>query len=243
MRGNGIGTDGVADNVRIMPIVATTAGGDERDKDIANAIRYAVDNGAQVINMSFSKLYSPDKQVVDEAVAYAGRAHVLIIHAAGNDGNDIDSVPHYPTATDAAGRKAANVITVGWSRSRFDQRLAHPNSDYSKTGVDLFAPGSDIFGPVPDNGYEFRSGSSDSAPIVTGVVALLLSYFPSLSSDQVKEIVLASSFRPDIVVNRPGSKVPVPFSSLSVTGGIVNAYDAVQMAIATTEGSPTCGAH
>ena len=242
-RDNGIGTDGVADNVRIMSIVATTAGGDERDKDVANAIRYAVDNGAQVINMSFSKLYSPEKQVVDEAIRYAESRHVLLIHAAGNDGVDNDSVPHFPTATDGAGRTAGNVITVGWSRPLFSERLAHPYSDYSATGVDLFAPGSDIFAPVPGNGYDFRSGSSNSTPIVTGVVALLLSYFPTLSTEQVKAIVLASSFRPDIVVNRPGTKVPVPFASLSVTGGIVNAYNAVCMAIAWTEESSTTGAH
>ncbi len=234
-RGNGIGSDGIADNVRIMPILATTAGGDERDNDVANAIRYAVDNGAQVINMSFSKLYSPQKQLVDDAVKYAEQRHVLIVHAGGNSGADSDSIPHYPTATDAAGRRASNFINVGWSRSRFDQRLAHPNSDYGPASIDLFAPGSDIFAPVPGNGYDFRSGSSDSAPIVTGVVALLLSYFPSLSSDQVQAIVLESSFRPDIIVNRPGSKVPVPFASLSATGGIVNAAGAVRMAIARTE--------
>ena len=113
-----------------MPIVATTAGGDERDKDVANAIRYAVDNGAKVINLSFSKLYSPDKELVDEAVRYAEARQVLIVHAAGNHGANLDSVPHYPTATDRSGRRATNFINVGYgSRSLFNQRMAHPLSN------------------------------------------------------------------------------------------------------------------
>jgi subtilisin family serine protease len=232
-RNNQKGIDGIADNVLIMPIVATTAVGDERDKDIANAIRYAADNGAQIINMSFSKVFSPDKSIVDEAIRYAGKKNVLIIHAAGNDGVDIDSAEnyHYPIAIYQDGTKAGNFITVGWNRPLFDYRLAHPYSDYGKTNVDLFAPGSDIYSTVPNNAYDFKSGSSMSAPVVSGVAALLLSYFPSLSATKVKDILLRSAYKPNQMVNKPKTQMQVPFSSLSVSGGIVNAYNAVKLAI------------
>jgi cell wall-associated protease len=231
---NGKGTDGIADNVIIMPIIATTGSGDERDKDIANAIRYAVNNGARVINMSFSKRFSPGKDLVDKAVWYAQQKNVLIVHAAGNDGNNDDTVNYYPIAQYNNGKKASNFITVGWSRPSLNYRLAHPNSGYGKNTVDLFAPGSDIFSTVPSDSYDYKSGSSMSAPCVTGVAALLLSYFPSLTTQQLKYILLKSVYKPDIMVNRPGSKVMVPFASLSVSGGILNAYNAVRMAIELT---------
>jgi cell wall-associated protease len=234
-RDNGKGIDGIDDNVIIMPIIATTGGGDERDKDIANAIYYAVNNGAQVINMSFSKRFSPDKELVDKAIQYAEQKHVLIIHAAGNDGNNDDLTNYYPIATYENGKIASNFITVGWSRPLFNYRLAHPYSGYGKNSVDLFAPGSDIFSTVPGDSYDYKSGSSMSTPCVSGVAALLLSYFPSLSTEQVKNIILRSVYKPDIMVNKPGTKIMVPFSSLSASGGIVNAYNAVKMALAITK--------
>lgn len=236
-RNNQKGIDGIADNVLIMPILATTASGDERDKDVANAIRYAVNNGAKVINMSFSKTFSPYKKVVDNAIRYAEKRNVLIFHAAGNDGVDVDIAEnyHYPVAIYENGNKATNFISVGWSRSKFDKRLAHPSSDYGAKNVDIFAPGSDIFSTVLNNSYDFKSGSSMSAPVVSGVAALLLSYFPTLSTAQVKDIILSSSFRPNGMVNKPGTKTEIPFRSLSVTGGIINAYNAVEMAISMTK--------
>ena len=204
-RNNNIGINGIADNVLIMPIVASTQVGDERDKDVANAIHYAVDNGAQIINISFSKVYSTDKKLLDEAIQYAEKKNVLIIHCAGNDGVNIDSFYnyHYPVALYDNGKKAANFVNVGWNRPLFDYRLAHPNSDYGKKNVDLFAPGSDIYTTVPNNGYDFKSASSMSAPVVSGVAALLVSYFPSLTSIDVKEILLKSSFKPNQTVNKP----------------------------------------
>lgn len=232
-RNNDIGTNGIADNVLIMPVVASTQVGDERDKDVANAIYYAVDNGARIINISFSKIYSTDKKLLDEAIQYAESKQVLIIHCAGNDGVNIDSFYnyHYPVALYDNGKKATNFITVGWSRPLFDYRLAHPNSCYGKTNVDLFAPGSDIFTTAPHNQYDFRAGSSMSTPCVTGVAALLLSYFPSLSTKQVTDIILKSTFDPNQMVNRPGTKIQVPFKNLSSSGGILNAYNAIEMAI------------
>jgi len=234
-RNNQIGVDGIADNVLIMTILATTSTGDERDKDVANAIRYAVNNGAKVINMSFSKRFSPDKKVVDEAIHYAEKRNVLIVHAAGNDGEDIDIADnfHYPVAIYENGKRATNFITVGWSRSKFDYRLAHPYSDYGVKNVDIFAPGSDIFSTVLGNSYDFKSGSSMATPMVSGVAALLFSYFPHLTVVQAKNILLKSSYKPKTMVNRPGTKIEVPFSSLSASGGIVNAYNAIKLAIAT----------
>ncbi|MBV8251558.1 MAG: S8 family peptidase [Chitinophaga sp.] len=234
VRDNGKGINGVADHVLIMPIVATTQTGDERDKDIANAIRYAVDNGAQLINMSFSKTFSSHKKVVDEAVEYAAAHGVLIFHAAGNDGMNDDSIPYYPVATYMDGRKAPNFITVGWSRSKFDYRLAHPYSNYGKSKVDFFAPGSDILSTVPVNSYGSKSGSSMSTPCATGIAALLLAYFPELSGEQVKDIMMRSVFKPANMVNRPGTKESVTFDQLCVSGGIINACNAVKMAIELT---------
>ena len=193
-RNNQKGIDGIADNVLIMPIIATTAIGDERDKDVANAIRYAVDNGARIINMSFSKRFSPYKNLVDEAIRYAEKKHVLIIHAAGNDGNNNDTANYYPVPYYNDGRKASNFITVGWSRPLLNYRLAHPYSGYGKNNVDVFAPGSDVFSTIPGNLYDYKSGSSMSTPCVTGVAALLFSYFPGLTMEQVKNIILRSSF-------------------------------------------------
>jgi subtilisin family serine protease len=234
-RNNDIGIDGIADNVLIMPIVASAAIGDERDKDIANAIRYAVDNGASIINISFDKSFSSHKKLVDNAIGYAGKKNVLIIHSAGNYHVNIDTINYYPIALFENGKKAANFIAVGWSRPLFNYRLAHPNSCYGKKNVDLFAPGSDILTTSPGNEYDFRSGSSMSSPMVSGVAALLLSYFPELTIVQVKDIILRSAYKPNIMVNKPGTKTQVPFSALSATGGIVNTYNAVKLAIEITK--------
>jgi len=181
----------------------------------------------------FQKIFSTDKKLLDKAIQYAEHKKVLIIHCAGNDGVNIDSFYnyHYPMAVLDNGKKAASFITVGWSRPLFDYRLAHPNSGFGKFNVDLFAPGSDVYTTAPHNQYDSRSGSSMSTPIVTGVAALLLCYFPSLSTEDVKDILLKSVFKPDQLVYQPGTTTLVPFGNLSVSGGIVNAYNAVELAI------------
>ncbi|MBA4167934.1 MAG: S8 family serine peptidase [Chitinophagaceae bacterium] len=225
----------IASSAIIMPVGASTATGDERDRDVAGAMRYAVDNGARIINISFSKRYSSEKNKVDSAIVYAQKKGVLIIHSSGNDGLDIDSVEnyHFPVAMLADGSKATNFITVGWNRPRFDYRLAHPNGDYGKLNVDLYAPGSDIWSTVPGNAYDYKSGSSMSAPVVSGVAALLISYFPQLTAAQLKHILLSSVYKPEQLVNRPQTQEKVAFRSLSVSRGIVNAFNAVQLALRT----------
>lgn len=239
VRDNGIGVEGIASNVRIMS-VRTVPDGDERDKDVANAIRYAVDNGAHIINMSFGKAYSPQKSVVDEAVRHAESRGVLIVHAAGNDGEDVGETPSYPTPFYTGGGRASNWIEVGASSWRGLDSLAAPFSNYGSNQVDVFAPGVDILSTVPGNEYERNSGTSMAAPVVTGVAALLMAYYPQLDAAEVRRIILESASRkPTQRVARPGSDdATVPFGELSATGGIVNAWAAVRMAQQLTSGRP-----
>lgn len=232
VRGNNVGLDGVTDGVRIMGVRAVPDG-DERDKDVANAIRYAADNGANIINMSFGKGYSPSKQLVDDAVRYAESKGVLLVHAAGNDGEDIDVTPNFPNALLGAGERAKLWIEVGASSWKGGNEVAAPFSNYGQTRVDLFAPGVDIFSSTPGDKFERQSGTSMAAPVVSGVAALLMAYYPELSAADVREILLATVTKlPNLQVVPPGGtpNARVPFGSLSVTGGIVNAYEAVKMA-------------
>ncbi|MGH7690850.1 MAG: S8 family peptidase, partial [Gemmatimonadaceae bacterium] len=224
---------GIARSVRIM-MVRTVPDGDERDKDVANAIRYAVDNGARVINMSFGKPYSPQKSAVDDAVKYADAHGVLIVHAAGNDGADVDAGRDFPTPYYLDGGRATNWIEVGASSWQGGDSLAASFSNYGKTRVDVFAPGVDLLSTVPGNKFQRESGTSMASPVVTGLAALIMSYYPNLSAAQVKDVILrsATSYATQPVA-RPGAKPGdplVPFGSLSVTGGIVNAYAALQLA-------------
>lgn len=231
MRGNGIGVDGIAPAVRIMPLRAVP-NGDERDKDVANAIRYAVDNGAQVINMSFGKAYSPQKRAVDEAVRYADSRGVLMITGAGNEAADLTTSPSFPNRFYEDGGEARHWIAVGASSWVAADSLVASFSNYGRERVDVFAPGVDILSTVPGDRYESNSGTSMAAPVVSGLAALLLAYYPELSGEEVKQIILDSATRyAEQSVVRPGGQgARVRFSELSTTGGIVNAYAAIQMA-------------
>jgi subtilisin family serine protease len=225
------GMAGIASSVLIMPVRAVPDG-DERDKDIANAIRYAVDNGVRVINMSFGKAYSPFKRAVDDAVKYADAHGVLMIAASGNDGASLDTASNFPTPSYTGGGRAANWIEVGASSWRGGDTLAVAFSNYSHDKVDVFAPGEDILSTVPGGGYERLSGTSMAAPVVTGLAALIMSYYPDLTAAQVKQIILDSATRYNSVSLLPGGTPgqTVPFASLSVTGAIVNAYNALKLA-------------
>lgn len=211
--------------------VRAVPNGDERDKDVANAIRYAVDNGAKVINMSFGKGISPGKKYVDEAVKYAADHDVLLVHAAGNNAENNDSVESFPSATYLTplnkSKFAPNWIEVGAMDFR-----GQP-ADFSNFGiknVDIFAPGVDIYATMPDNKYKNNSGTSMASPVVAGVAAVIRSYFPNLTAVQVKQVLMASSSKEENKVANPKTKLMVDFKSLSVSGGYVNAYDAVKEA-------------
>lgn len=240
VRDEAAGIQGIAPAVKLMS-VRTVPDGDERDKDVANAIRYAVDNGAQVLNMSFGKGYSPYKGAVDEAVKYADAHGVLMVHAAGNDGDDLSKKPNFPTATYLGGGRARNWIEVGASSWRGADSLAAPFSNYGKSEVDVFAPGVDILSTVPGGGFKRESGTSMAAPVVSGLAALIMAYYPNLTAADVKRIILASAVRhAEQMVVRPGAAESdkVPFGSLSATGAVVNAYAAVKMAEAESAVRP-----
>lgn len=231
VRGNGIGVDGIAPAVKLM-MVRTVPDGDERDKDVANAIRYAADNGAQIISMSFGKPYSPYKSAVDDAVRYADSKGVLMVHAAGNDGADLAKGKNFPTPVYLDGGHPQNWIEVGASSWKGGDELAANFSNYGKNEVDVFAPGVDILSTIPGNKYERDSGTSMAAPVVSGLAALIMDYYPNLTAADVKKIIMQSASRhTDQKVNKPGADgEKVSFGSLSVTGGIVNAYTAIKMA-------------
>lgn len=236
-RNNGIGMDGVADNVRIMAIRAVPDG-DEHDKDIALAIRYAVDNGAKVINMSFGKGFSPEKNWVDDAVKYAESKGVLLVHAAGNDASNIDSVDNFPNPVlKRLNSRATNWITVGAS----SDPLAEPGfksltasfSNYGKSEVDVFAPGTKIYSTIPGgNTYGNAQGTSMASPVVAGVAAFLMSYYPTLTPQQIKQAIEKSSVSPDRPVKIPGSDEDVELAEISKSGGLLNAFEAAKAAAA-----------
>jgi subtilisin family serine protease len=233
-RDNGIGADGVAQNVKVMMIRAVPDG-DEYDKDIALAIKYAVDNGAKVINMSFGKGLSPEKKWVDDAVRYAELKDVLIIHAAGNDGENTDTTGNFPNPElKDLRRKAFNFITVGASSDpKVSGDYVADFSNYGKSTVDVFAPGVKIYSTLPGkSSYGFLKGTSMASPVVAGVAAVLRSYFPELSARQVKYAIEKSAVvEPGLKVTRPGAKETVLFNELSSSGGLVNAFNAVKIAM------------
>jgi len=230
-RNNGVGVDGIADNVEIM-MVRAVPDGDEHDKDIAYAIRYAVDNGARVISMSFGKDFSPQKQWVDDAFRYADAKGVLLVHAAGNDNKNIDTLDNFPTPNYIDGKgRTLNIITVGASGDPKNGGLTASFSNYGKKEVDVFAPGVNIYSTIPGgNTYGKASGTSMACPVVAGIAALIMEYYPSLTASQVKNIIEKSAIIPTEKVKLPGTSDKVMLSDISKTGGIVNAFEAVKMA-------------
>ncbi len=235
VRNNSIGIDGVGGaTIRIMSI-RTVPNGDERDKDVANAIRYAVDNGASVINMSFGKGQSPYKAAVDEAVRYAEKNDVLLVHAAGNDGKELTLTNNFPNDALIKGKSKA-WLEVGASTKFYDEKLPASFSNYNAKYGDVFAPGHDIYSTIPGSEYASFNGTSMAAPMVAGIAALLRSYFPDLTAVQVRQIIIDSAIPATLEVVKPGTEDnKTAFSGLSATGAVANAYTAVKMA-ETTKG-------
>ena len=235
-RDNNIGVNGITQAELL--IIRAVPNGDERDKDVANAIRYAVDNGADVINMSFGKSYSPELFYVQQAIEYAALNEVLMVHAAGNDGANIDSVANYPSPIISDGSSSPYLITVGASGWQGVNELAASFSNYGRSTVDLFAPGVDIYSTTPNQEYELSNGTSMAAPVVSGVIALLMQYFPEYSPLEIKDIIVSSVVKTDEQILLPGQSLEsqyVPFDHLSKHGGIINAYRAVREALKRLE--------
>lgn len=229
-RNNGKGVNGVANNVAIMA-VRTVPNGDEYDKDVALAIRYAVDNGAKIINTSFGKYYSQNSQWVTDAIAYAGRNNVLIVNAAGNENTDLDKKAVYPNDQTLTGAEVSDTfLTVGALQNKYGSQMVATYSNYGQTNVDVFAPGSAIYSTFPENEYKSIGGTSMAAPGVAGVAALILSQYPKLTAVQVKKIIMQSglTINRNVVVNQNESAVP--FANASRSGKIVNAYNALILA-------------
>ncbi|WP_150451556.1 S8 family peptidase [Arenibacter lacus] len=238
-RNNGLGANGVANNVKLMSIRAVP-NGDEYDKDIALGIRYAVDNGARIINGSFGKAYSPNAEWVYDAIKYAAEHDVLFVHAAGNSSQDLDDPnnPNFPNDQINNGPEIAdNVITVGALTSKYGSEMIASFSNYGAINVDVFAPGSAIYSTMPGNEYEFQGGTSMAAPAVAGVAALIMSYYPDLSAAQVKKIIMQSGLPSNLQVIVGGdADKPKHFKDISKSGKMVNAYNALIMAEAVSKG-------
>ncbi|MEY3240961.1 MAG: hypothetical protein RIR11_2399 [Bacteroidota bacterium] len=239
VRTNDIGIRGVADNVRIMS-VRCVPDGDERDKDVANAIRYAVDNGASIINMSFGKGYSPNKQYVDDAIKYAAEHDVLLVHAAGNDSENNDTDPNFPNdgylkpvkkGLFGKEKVAPNWMEIGALSWKSGEKSPASFSNYGKKNVDLFSPGVAIYSTIPGSKYGNAQGTSMAAPAAAGVAAVLRSYYPNLSAEQIREIMMKSVVpQTSGEVFKPGTTEKVKFSELCVSGGVVSTTNAVALA-------------
>ena len=229
-RDNSLGVKGVANNVKIMS-VRCVPDGDERDKDIANSIRYAVDNGAKVINMSFGKAFPWNKTIVDEAVKYAESKDVLLVHGAGNESKDIDVNINYPNPNIAADNKrATNWVEVGASSWVKGKGATANFSNFGKKNVDVFAPGVSIYSTIPGSKYASFDGTSMASPCTAGVAALIRSYFPDLTAAQVRTILMKSTTKVKKKVYLPGTQKSIKLKKISVTGGVVNAFKAVKLA-------------
>lgn len=233
-RNNSLGIDGIVENVEIM-VLRVVPDGDEYDKDVALSIMYAVDNGANIINMSFGKDYSPQKYMVDEAMRYAEANNVLLVHAAGNESDNVDLKIHYPTKFVSETDVVENWITVGANTLNANKQLAGIFSNYGRKTVDLFAPGVDIISLSPESKYHIGSGTSFSCPVVSGVAALVWSYYPDISAIELKNILLESTtkygrLRVYIPNTKTKKKKKTRFYKLSKTGGVVNAYNALLLA-------------
>ncbi len=232
-RHNNLGIRGIADNVKIMALRAVP-NGDERDKDIALAVRYAADNGAHIINMSFGKSYSPNKKEVSEAFKYAEEKGLLILHAAGNESSNRDLEDRFPSRNiyDEDGRvigQLSSFMDIGASSQYNDRTLTATFTNFGQNSVDIFAPGVNLNSTIPNNRYAIFSGTSMACPSAAGVAALILSEHPELSAKDVKELMMTRSrSRAGLSVRLPSNHtISVPFETLSITGGIVDAYRAL----------------
>jgi subtilisin family serine protease len=229
-RGNGKGGDGVTNNVQILTVRAVP-NGDEYDKDIALGIRYAVDNGAKVINGSFGKYFSNERQWVVEAIKYAESKDVLVIFAAGNDAKDLDVENKFPSDSyDGQPEYASNVMLIGAINVDYGSKMVAGFSNYGQKNVDIYAPGVKIYATTPSNNYEYLQGTSMAAPNVAGIAATLRAYYPKFSAKEIKEIILESGTPLSNTVTVGERRTSKSFSEVSKSGKIANLYNAILLA-------------
>jgi len=220
---------GVAHKVAKIMTVRAVPDGDERDKDVANAIRYAVDNGAKILNMSFGKAVSPGKKYVWDAMKYAEKKGVLLVKAAGNDNQNIGENEYFPTNFMKQSDEkpfVSNMIVVGASTNN-NQNLRARFSNYNGKMVDVFAPGQEIYSTVPDAKYEYLQGTSMASPVVAGAAAVLWAYMPSLTPQQIKEALVKTVNKSTVNANVDSN---ANFDQISVAGGVIDLYKAAQYA-------------
>lgn len=229
-RNNGLGANGVANNVKIMALRAVP-NGDEYDKDIAKAIRYAVDNGAKVINGSFGKSYSPHSDWVRDAIKYASDNNVIFVHAAGNDSKNVDEKPNFPDDNVDFVEISDTYIRVGALAPSYGTKMIASFSNYGLKNVDVFAPGAKVYSTTPENEYDTKGGTSMAAPAVAGVAALVWSQNPKLKASQVKQIIMDSGLpvTSKVIVGGDADNIQT-LSEISKSAKIVNAYNALIMA-------------
>ena len=230
VRGNNKGGDGVTNNAEIL-VVRAVPDGDEYDKDIALGIRYAVDNGAKVINGSFGKYFSQNKEWVIDAIKYAESKDVLVVIAAGNESYDLDVTNKYPNDTyDGSSEYANNVLIIGALSPSYGTKMVADFSNYGKNNVDIYAPGDEIYATTPLNTYEYLQGTSMASPNVAGVATLIRSYYPSLTAVQVKQVIMESGMPLKNTVILGEDKHKANFAEASKSGKIVNGYNALLLA-------------
>lgn len=231
-RNNNLGIKGVANNVEIM-VLRAVPDGDEYDKDIALAIRYAVDNGASIINTSFGKYFSTHPEWVQDAIRYADENDVLIVNAAGNEGLNLDENEVFPNDQNPRNPQeiSRNMLTVGALNYKYGSGLIAGFSNYGKTNVDVFAPGTKIWSTTPNNEYEYLQGTSMAAPAVAGIAAVIRSYYPKLTDDEVKRVIMDSGLSSNATVIIGGDPSNTKkFNELSTSGKMANLYNALILA-------------
>lgn len=231
---NSFGAKGICQSCKIMSI-RNVPDGDERDDLVANGIRYAVDNGAKIVNMSFGKGYAANTAIVYDAIRYAQSKGVLLIHAAGNDGKNNDETDNFPNDNND---EFNNWIEVGASSWESKPNALANFSNYGQTQIDLFAPGVDVYSTTPENQYEAFDGTSMASPVVSGVAAFVWSYYPSLTASEVKQILMESAIPIKGRNRRPGKRKKTRASKISKSGAEVNLYEALKLAEVKTTSKP-----
>ncbi|MBG7630454.1 MAG: S8 family serine peptidase [Bacteroidetes bacterium] len=229
-RTNNKGVRGITNTVKLMPLCIQAKFGAETDKDLALSIKYAVENGAQVINISANRTYELHNEWVQQALLYAEEQNVLVVKGAGNSETDIDKIITYPNKN-TKDHVLNNFIVVGATGMELNSNFKPVWANYGRKTVDFYAPGESILTTTPFDSYKVDSGSSLSTAITSGVAALLLSYYPDLKVSEIRQILMESATRYDLDIELDyDSNTTVPFSKLSNSGGVLNAFNAFVLA-------------